>query len=109
MLSECSPSTRRIESPSWAMARPSSSSTNVARRRRFVESPVSHVFQMLLGMTKALKRIRAARTAEDGEVLDWSSEEEGEVHEEQGDDVATVTTGYSYFISGTLRVHERGR
>ncbi|MFH4980959.1 hypothetical protein AB6A40_007668 [Gnathostoma spinigerum] len=45
------------------------------------------VAKMLLEMTKPLKRIRSKRVAEDGEVAEESEEEEGEMKEEQGDDV----------------------
>uniref|UniRef100_A0A1I7XLK9 CRAL-TRIO domain-containing protein n=1 Tax=Heterorhabditis bacteriophora TaxID=37862 RepID=A0A1I7XLK9_HETBA len=47
--------------------------------------------KMLIGMTKTLRRIRAKKTAEDGEVVDSEDEdEEGQIKNEGGDDVAVV-------------------
>ncbi|VDN06413.1 unnamed protein product [Thelazia callipaeda] len=45
------------------------------------------VAKMMLEMTKPLKRVRSGRQVEDGEVSDTSEEEDGEMREEQGDDV----------------------
>ncbi|VDK57579.1 unnamed protein product [Anisakis simplex] len=45
------------------------------------------VGKMILEMTKALKRIRRGRVIEEGEVAEGSDEEEGEMKEEQGDEV----------------------
>uniref|UniRef100_A0A0R3RWU0 Nuclear cap-binding protein subunit 3 n=1 Tax=Elaeophora elaphi TaxID=1147741 RepID=A0A0R3RWU0_9BILA len=50
------------------------------------------VAKMMLEMTKPLKRIRSSRQVEEGEVADSGEEEEdGEMREEQGDDV-TIST-----------------
>ncbi|CAG9531199.1 unnamed protein product [Cercopithifilaria johnstoni] len=45
------------------------------------------VAKMMLEMTKPLKRIRSSRQVEEGEVADSGEEEDGEMREEQGDDV----------------------
>ncbi|KAK6758766.1 hypothetical protein RB195_016160 [Necator americanus] len=47
--------------------------------------------RMMIGMTKPLRRFRATRTAEDGELTDSDGEEEeGQIKQEKGDDVALV-------------------
>nr|CDQ05385.2 BMA-KUP-1 [Brugia malayi] len=55
------------------------------------------VAKMMLEMTKPLKRIRSSRQVEEGEVADSGEEEEdGEMREEQGDDVTiSVAKGLS--------------
>ncbi|VDN27873.1 unnamed protein product [Cylicostephanus goldi] len=46
---------------------------------------------MMIGMTKPLRRYRATRAAEDGELTDSDGEEEeGQIKHEKGDDVALV-------------------
>ncbi|KAL7073193.1 hypothetical protein ACQ4LE_007078 [Meloidogyne hapla] len=51
--------------------------------------------QLLLDMTKPLRRVRALKKPEEGELVDSSDEEEeeGQVKEEGGDDVAIVKEG----------------
>uniref|UniRef100_A0A914KKH8 RRM domain-containing protein n=1 Tax=Meloidogyne incognita TaxID=6306 RepID=A0A914KKH8_MELIC len=51
--------------------------------------------QLLLDMTKPLRRVRALKKPEEGELVDSSDEEEeeGQVKEEDGDDVAIVKEG----------------
>ncbi|VDL71534.1 unnamed protein product [Nippostrongylus brasiliensis] len=47
---------------------------------------------MMIGMTKRLRRFRATRAAEDGELTDSDGEEEeGQIKREKGDDVALVS------------------
>ncbi|KAL3081884.1 hypothetical protein niasHT_037062 [Heterodera trifolii] len=53
------------------------------------ESPFD-VAQFLLDNSKPLRRIRAARRPEEGELVESEDEEEGQVKEEDGDDVAVV-------------------
>ncbi|VDO39792.1 unnamed protein product [Haemonchus placei] len=55
---------------------------------------------MMIGMTKPLRRFRATRAAEDGELTDSDGEEEeGQIKLEKGDDVALVAeAGLYYFI-----------
>lgn len=43
--------------------------------------------EMMLGMTKPLKRVRGGRQIEEGEVPESDEEEDGEMREEHGDDV----------------------
>ncbi|KIH56444.1 hypothetical protein ANCDUO_13375, partial [Ancylostoma duodenale] len=48
--------------------------------------------RMMIGMTKPLRRFRATRAAEDGELTDSDGEEEeGQIKQEKGDDVALVS------------------
>lgn len=59
------------------------------------------LLKMMLEMTKPLKRIRSSRQVEEGEVADSGEEEEdGEMREEQGDDVTiSMVKGFSLLFS----------
>ncbi|KAL3984846.1 hypothetical protein ACH3XW_36195 [Acanthocheilonema viteae] len=60
------------------------------------------VAKMMLEMTKPLKRIRSSRQVEEGEVADSGEEEEdGEMREEQGDDVTISMVKELEYISGS--------
>uniref|UniRef100_A0A914E009 RRM domain-containing protein n=1 Tax=Acrobeloides nanus TaxID=290746 RepID=A0A914E009_9BILA len=50
------------------------------------------VAEMFLGMSKELKRVRPAKKPEEGEVMDSEDDEEGQVREENGEDVAVVNS-----------------
>lgn len=53
---------------------------------------------MFFNMTKGLRRVRAPKKAEEGELVDSDDEEEvGQVKEENGDDIAVVIGGLNYF------------
>ncbi|ETN70527.1 hypothetical protein NECAME_14712 [Necator americanus] len=65
-------------------------SHNVRVYGELVELELS-VDEMMIGMTKPLRRFRATRTAEDGELTDSDGEEEeGQIKQEKGDDVAKL-------------------
>ncbi|PIO76339.1 hypothetical protein TELCIR_01602 [Teladorsagia circumcincta] len=56
--------------------------------------------RMMIGMTKPLRRFRATRAAEDGELTDSDGEEEeGQIKLEKGDDVALVSEAGLFTIS----------
>ncbi|EPB71989.1 hypothetical protein ANCCEY_08913 [Ancylostoma ceylanicum] len=60
--------------------------------------------RMMIGMTKPLRRFRATRAAEDGELTDSDGEEEeGQIKQEKGDDVALVAnTDYVLLLCDSL-------
>lgn len=64
----------------------------------------------MIGMTKPLRRFRATRAAEDGELTDSDGEEEeGQIKHEKGDDVALVAHSgrfapYNTEIFGSFRI-----
>uniref|UniRef100_A0A158P784 Proliferating cell nuclear antigen n=1 Tax=Angiostrongylus cantonensis TaxID=6313 RepID=A0A158P784_ANGCA len=55
--------------------------------------------RMMIGMTKPLRRFRATREAEDGELTDSDGEEEeGQIKLEKGDDVALVAHAVGFHL-----------
>jgi len=61
---------------------------------------------MLLGMSKPLRRVRTPKKAEDGELISDEEEEEGQVKEEGGEDVAVVRDGHVKQRAKLLRSNE---
>ncbi|KAE9418739.1 hypothetical protein Angca_000482, partial [Angiostrongylus cantonensis] len=56
-------------------------------------------YDMMIGMTKPLRRFRATREAEDGELTDSDGEEEeGQIKLEKGDDVALVAHAVGFHL-----------
>ncbi|VDK88258.1 unnamed protein product, partial [Litomosoides sigmodontis] len=63
------------------------------------------VAKMMLEMTKPLKRIRSSRQVEEGEVADSGEEEDGEMREEQGDDVTISMVKGSSWNKGNIEAN----